>query len=575
MPLAGSDVARLQAVLDVVDGRLADPPRPPVIHPGIQRVVVLTAAAMVLTLSHVAVAFVALLALLKPSVPLLVGAGLAALTAAGLAVRDHAGTTYGTLMSLPLAVTGLLLLAFARGHREDARQGMRPFIALLAVSAAAAVAALTIHGVDVVRLHQSARTMPSATVLLVALAGALACSEGRRVRLAAMAAGVAALVTTLAASTAFLDRFATDPFLVDAPVLEWVAVGSDAIEEFDIPPVTSRIELSPNGQYVAAYQDAETDADTASTFLVGRIGQTLASITADGVAFVDDEQLLVVQSDSHGTTLKTLRLNPSRDVVWQHLVDDLFAPSLSFDRATGRWRVMGRGDDESIVRVEGIVGTSEVRQTRWPAAYTRGLDIQALATAGPDMLVVETRYDRGALANVIPRRWTWPYLLRPFNQVSRYATVSDRGRRTYGESVLDVDCMADVLPDAGLACIAFDGTRTRIVRIDAGTGNIEGIGLLDGHFVSDQHVARGWLTGWAGSHPVAIRLSTRQVLYLTQGRGAPSLLSVANDRLAAVGLDVDHFTVRLYPLPPDTPAADSVRAQRTGPAALPSRDGQN
>ena len=62
---------------------------------------------MVLTLSHVAVAFVALLALLKPSLPLLVGAGLAALTAAGLAVRDHAGTAYVAVMSLPLAVTGL------------------------------------------------------------------------------------------------------------------------------------------------------------------------------------------------------------------------------------------------------------------------------------------------------------------------------------------------------------------------------------------------------------------------------------------------------------------------------------
>ena len=137
MSLADADVARLQAVLDVVDGRLADPPRPPVVHPSIQRVVVLTAAVLVLTLSHVAVAFVALLALLKPSMPLLVGAGLAALTAAALAARDHAGTAYVAMMSLPLAVTGLLLLAFAWGHRHDARHGLRPFIALLALPAAA------------------------------------------------------------------------------------------------------------------------------------------------------------------------------------------------------------------------------------------------------------------------------------------------------------------------------------------------------------------------------------------------------------------------------------------------------
>ena len=57
---------------------------------------------------------------------------------------------------------------------------------------------MTMNGLDVIRLHQSARSMPSATVLLVALAGALACSNIRRVRLAAVAVGIAALATTIA-----------------------------------------------------------------------------------------------------------------------------------------------------------------------------------------------------------------------------------------------------------------------------------------------------------------------------------------------------------------------------------------
>ena len=562
MSLADSDVGRLQGVLDVVDGRLADPPRPPFVHPNIQRIVVLTAAAMILTLSHVAVAFVALLALLKPSLPLLLGAGLAALTAAGLVARDYAGTGYVTLASLPMAVTGLLLLAFAWGHRHDARQRTRPFIAALAVAAAAAVTALAFNGVDVIRLHQSARTIPSATVLLVALAGALACSTSRRVRLAATAVGVAALATTFAASTIFLDGFATDPFLVDAPALEWVSVEADAVEEFDVPLDTSRIDLSPNGRYVAVYQNSDSDEGHASAFLVGPTGQALASIAADGVAFVDDEQLLIVQSDSHGTTLKSLRLNPSLDVAWQHSVDDLFAPSLSFDRATGGWRLMGLGDDGSMTRVDGVIGTSEVRQKRWPAAYTRGLDIQALTTSGPDMLVVETEYDRGPLTNVIPRRWTLAYMLQPFNQVSRYATVGDRGRRTFGESRLDVDCLADVLPGGALACTAYDGIRTHLVSIDGGTGHVVGLGLLDGHFLTDRHVVRGWLTGWVASRAVAIRLSTGEVLHLPRRAGATSVLSVANDRLAAVMMGDGHFTVRLYPLPPETPAVDGMRAQR-------------
>ena len=91
MGLAGADIARLQAVLDVVDGRLADPPRqgPRTLDLNIQKTAVLMAAAMVLVLSQVTVAFVAFLAWVKPSLPLLAGAGLAALTAAGLVLRDR------------------------------------------------------------------------------------------------------------------------------------------------------------------------------------------------------------------------------------------------------------------------------------------------------------------------------------------------------------------------------------------------------------------------------------------------------------------------------------------------------
>jgi hypothetical protein len=287
------------------------------------------------------------------------------------------------------------------------------------------------------------------------------------------------------------------------------------------------------------------------TFQVGRLGDALASIPADDVAFVNDDQLLVVQSDSRGTTLKTLRLGASRDVVWQQFVEDLSAPRLSFDRATGRWRVLGWGGDESIVRVEGIIGASDVQKRRWPAANTSGRYIDALTTAGSEALVVETRYDRGLLEHVIPWRWTWArLLLQPYNQVSRYATLSDHGRRTFGESRLGVDCMADVLLDAGLVCSVYDGTRTHVVKIDVGSGNVEGIGFLDGHFVSDRSVARGWLTGWAASRPVAIGLSTGKVLYLPARTGAVSLLSVAGDRLYAIIVGDSHFTVRVYQVHP-------------------------
>ena len=102
--------------------------------------------------------------------------------------------------------------------------------------------------------------------------------------------------------------------------------------------------------------------------------------------------------------------------------------------------------------------------------------------------------------------------------------------------------------DAGLVCSVYDGTRTHVVKIDVGSGNVEGIEFIDGHFVNDRNVARGWLTGWAASHPVAIRLSTGEVLHMRERNGAVSLLSVASDRLYAIMPGDSHSTVRVFQL---------------------------
>jgi Zn-dependent protease with chaperone function len=576
MRLADCDVARLQGVLDVVDGSVADPPPPRTVPFAIQRMAVVMIAAMVLTLSHVAVAFVALLAALKPSMPLLVAAGLAALTTAAFAVRDHAGTTYVTLMALPMTVVGLVLLGFAWGHRRDHPGRMRLSIALLGLAAAAAVAASTLDGLDVVPLHQGARGVPSATVLLTALGGALACSKVRRVQLTAAAVAATAVVMALAGSTTFLDRFSTDPFLAEKPALDWITVRSDAVGIFDVPSGTSRIDLSPNGHYVAAYQD-HSDEDRPSTFQVGRAGEPLASVTADDVAFVDDDHLLIVQSDSHGVRLKTLRLGASLEVVWQRLLEDVSGPSLSLDRATRSWRVMGRARDQSIVRVEGIIGASHVDRRRWNTVSSGGGYIDAVTAAGPEILVVEKRYARTLMARMIPWQWTRAQtLLLPhsYSHASSYAAVSDRGRRPLGESRLDVDCTADVLLDGDMACSVFDGTRTHIVQIEPGSGNVKGIGFLDGHFVSDRNAVPGWLTGWAGARPVAIRLATGQVIRMAPAAGPASLISVSGERLAVVMPGERESTVRIYPLPPDTRPAGAIRARQTT-AVAPAPGGRD
>ncbi len=558
MSLADSDVGRLQAVLDVVDDRLADPPPPPTIPAGIQRAAVMMAAMVFLTFSQVALAFIALLTWTKPSRLSLVGAGVGAVSAAGLVLRDHDNLTYAVSAALPIAVIGLMFLAFAWTRRQEAPgERVRPFLAVLALVAVAAVAMVTMNGFDIVRLHRGTRATPSATVLLIALSAALTCSRDRYRRLAGTATGVVACATIVLASTEFLDRFGTDPFLAGSPVLTRVAVVSDVAGEFGVASNTSRVDLSPNGHYVAArlddtdYDDGHEDRPT--IFQLARIGDPPTSIEADDVAFVDDRQLLVIEEQSGATTIKTLRLDSPHGVVWQLGIEDLTAPSLSFERVTRVWRVVGWSADRSIVRVQGSIGGAEFQRKRWPVAQDRASYVDALTTVGNDALVVERRYERPLLDRLIPWQWTWArVLMQPYNPVSRYSLLSESGYQTLGESRLDVDCLADVLVNAGLACTAYDGTRTRIVTIDAATGRIDGIAFLDGPFVSDQNVVRGWLTGWAGSRPVAIRLSTREVLYVD---GRATLLSIAGDHLAALSFLDERLTVRLYPLPPDLQAA--------------------
>lgn len=129
--------------------------------------------------------------------------------------------------------------------------------------------------------------------------------------------------------------------------------------------------------------------------------------------------------------------------------------------------------------------------------------------------------------------------------------------------------MADVL-DGGLACTVYDGTSTHIVKIDAGTGHVDGIGVLAGRFVSDRNVVRGWLSGWAGSRAVAIRLATGEVLHMPERAGPALLLSVASDRLYAVMFGDSHFTVQVHPLPLNLRSPDVLHVQRTASAALPA-----
>src|SRR6476620_8869752 len=171
---------------------------------------------------------VAVLAWAKPTVPMFVGAGVAALTTAALMFRDFSDSYVGALW-LPVLVLALLFFGLAWSARGKTRQGTRKYLALLGIAAACSVAIVLAHGVTVVDLHRAAKDLPSATVFLVALAGGLLCSSQRREQLSGLAAAIVALLLVSIASTSFLDRFGSDPFLAEPHPLRWVELDTRPI----------------------------------------------------------------------------------------------------------------------------------------------------------------------------------------------------------------------------------------------------------------------------------------------------------------------------------------------------------
>jgi Zn-dependent protease with chaperone function len=549
MRVRHDDVRDIQAVLDVVDGRLGEGRRPAGIHPGVARLIILAAATIALTLSQSAVGFVALLSSARPTVPLLVGTGLSVIAAAALLVGDH-GASALLAGSLPLLGIGIVFLGIAWAGRKDQRERTRWPLVVLTISAAFFVVTIATGSLDAVALHHRALGFPSATVLLVALAGTLAASPTRRERVAGLAVAITALAIVGMASTAFLDRFGNDPLLVEAPPVRWFALPSSPTQTFDVPVDTQRIDLSPDGRYLAIRRRNVTrDGEYSVDLQVGRTGGSLIPIRADDVAFVNDEQLLLVRSLASGTTLQAERLNANREVLWARAVENLSEPVLSIDRATGGWNLLGWDDEDAILRVRGVIGRTEVEETRWPVSPDDDGYVAALTSSESDALLMKTRYDRGGLARAIPWRWPIAYLLLPTTPVAKFVTVNRLGRETIAESKLDVDCAADLLPGGALACTAYDGRRTRIVSVSPARGRVEALASVNGRFISDQSPVRGWLTGWVAARPVAIRLETRDGFHMAHMPGIVRLLPVGPDRLASLETSGDHQTVRVYQLP--------------------------
>jgi Zn-dependent protease with chaperone function len=558
MPLAPTDVARLQDVLDRVDGLLGDVPAPRGLPLNIGRLLVLIASVTALALGQIAVAIVALLTWLVPAAPLFAATGVAALAAAALAMRDHSSASIaGGALVLALAATVMGWLA--RQARQDHCRSLRTPIAILGAIAAMMLLSLGLDGLDAVSLHLAARATPATIVIWLAFGSALACAPAPRRTLAGLSAAVALAIAAIG-SAPFLDAFGHDPFLVQSPRMSWTRVDAATARDFEIPQATSRIQLSPGGRHIAALQQTESAEEDGATFQVGVPGRPLTSIQADSLQFEDDSTVVIARADEHGTLLRQVRIDEPHREIWRQRVPGLYNASLSIGRGDGRWRLNGYDHDQGIVRAEGMTGTDQLRERRWPARYTRDAWIGAITTDGPQPLVVETSYDSGVFGYLPGRSRLVGMLLNPGTQRSRYWSIGDDGLKVLGASRLGATCM-EGLDGGALACSVFDGTRTRFVRL-AADGMITGLGWIDDRLVWHREVVDGWVTGWIGSTAVAVDLVNGRMLRLPPGDGIATELTVSGGRLAAVVFDAGAYRLRIYQLGIEESEEEGALAER-------------
>jgi Zn-dependent protease with chaperone function len=554
MPLRAEDVSALQSLLDRVDGKLSHDASARTFSPAVSRLVALFGMAFAWTFGQLAFGFVALLAALVPTAALINAAGTAALTTAAVLLRDGPvdGWAGGAAICLTIMGTGLLAIAWAQS--DDTPRAATLLASALGAAAAIAVLSIALGGLDPIRLHQGARSVPAAAVLLSAIAAACFTWRTRpTLRYAAAAAAVAGLSVAAIGSTLFLDVVGRDPFLVTAAPVTWTSMHVPPIVQFDIPFEADDLRLSPGGALVAIQPTEPDDSpqDAARPIVhLGRAGETLTPFEASDVAFVDDRHALLLVLHGGSAELQEVLLDSRPLITWRQPIDRLWMGSVAIDTDPRRWIVTGRDADGQLIRATGVIGGSGVQRATWNPGSGRGGWVETFAVNGDAALVVERQYVYGPFA-----RQRWFSLLPPMTgaqSVTQFWRLRGAQRIDQGRSLLDARCNSDALDEGRIACTAYDGTRTHIVAIDSPSGAVTPLMMIDGRFTNIGTAARGWLTGLSGSRPVALRLGTRDAIR-APAVAAHEFVEIITATDAVIGTIASTETgsrVRVYPLPP-------------------------
>lgn len=394
-------------------------------------------------------------------------------------------------------VAMLVLLAWffaIRWRREIKEDGPRARleIAALAVWAVASLVPFVIVGGAALRIGQVAAGPPAAIAAALSVAAWLWFSAERRSRateIAVLALVVAGGALAMVGTTWFLDSFSRDRLLatgkgVNGQRFEEATVDLTAVSPpIDVP--SGDLRLSPNARafgIVEPCEDEDTDVCARRRVTVGDMAAVRRTFEATDVQFADDERVVILTRTDGGATLRTENLT-GRAGGWTVTLDGDELDTVIVSPASGEWAATSRNADEWVL-FRGRVGDTQTTRAALETSVVIAEDdyryVDWKVVAGPQPVGIATRfvfYNATSISEVW--RAVLPSALR-FAEDTAVVVPGTPGPRVLAESALDLRCFDAAPGVSAVLCVAGDGRRTHVWRVNAVTGSLEVVGWFDG-----------------------------------------------------------------------------------------------
>jgi len=386
--------------------------------------------------------------------------------------------------SVALLLSGLSALGYAlyqtRSGDVDKHRDYRFLLAVLALPALLGWTQIIwafINTGEAFNLYHMARIWPEAATASFGLAGALFVTRNKPSALwSPILLGLAAATALFLQSSYFGLRFAHDPFAARPAPLHYETRSLSPVKETKIDRNTYNLRLSPQATWFAYLHQVRDKTDyrvISHSLVVADFAGQQSELPVDDAVFIDETQLLTL---SNLKPAPKLRLYQWRQGSWQVKnswnLPAINENTLSWDHATGYWRVLG--NKKAGVSATDLTSVSGQLDSQRTVIQEFSVDRRFITESGFIMAGANLLTDR-----LIPYKNSfWPY--SDFNWAYHEFWLSDSKywRKIAATAVRRVNC----LPNSGAAqisltilCLAQEPDNARIGFLHTDTGLIDSI----------------------------------------------------------------------------------------------------